>query len=511
VRLRDWSALTLGLALVATALAYAHPAHPARASAAASSAHWELKTGVQCGSAQQPAGDGCWDKTSDSSWSVSGDSATYTGPTYNGHYTWTVPSQIPVDGSGAVSLGVQTNDVSNNSGYQGQICVSGDFSVQEGSDPCARAYAMTPGSSASASKTFHLLGNSNSSSVGQIQIGFGSGYVHFFYALVTPPPPPPPPGPPLPSAKERCLGKGYAADIARVTARPRAHTAALNEVRVVKVCPDVQFHKGGTPADAWLPAEVNTVLKQGDEITCDPDGVIVLAFADNSTVVVSNTTQLKIASFFTDGGVVRTEILLKMGEVAAQVNKSEATKSDFRIKSPTDVSSVRGEGDAGARAAASAPGVYAGSGSAFTVFYAPGSKTELVSAKAGPVAFAPSNPSLQAVVVPAGDSVEATPTYESPLGPIGHVGTRGGNDIVAAQERVSAVVGKARKACHDRTAHGYAFSIMPASNGWTVSVKIGGRTRGTALFSVTGSTVTPVNALARKIVGGCARGTSRRR
>jgi len=40
--------------------------------------------------------------------------------------------------------------------------------------------------------------------------------------------------------------------------------------------------------------------------------------------------------------VVKTEILLKMGEVAAQVNKSEATKSDFRIKSPTGTASVRG-------------------------------------------------------------------------------------------------------------------------------------------------------------------------
>jgi hypothetical protein len=37
--------------------------------------------------------------------------------------------------------------------------------------------------------------------------------------------------------------------------------SALNEVHVVAVCPDVQFHKGGAPADAWLPVERNTVLK----------------------------------------------------------------------------------------------------------------------------------------------------------------------------------------------------------------------------------------------------------
>jgi hypothetical protein len=415
----------------------------------------------------------------------------------------TVPSEIPVDGSGAVTLGVQTNDTSNGSGYAGQICVSGDFSVQESGSPCAHAYAMTPGSSASDSKTFHLLGNSNSFGTGEVDIGFGSGYVHFFYSLVTPPPPAPPPGPPLPSAEERCLGKGHAPDYARTIARPRAHSASLNEVHVVKVCPDVQFHKGGTPADAWLPLEVNTVLKQGDEITCDPDGVVVLGFADNSTVVVSNTTQLSIASFFTEGGVVRTEILLKMGEVAAQVNKSEAPKSDFRIVSPSP-NETRGEGDVAARAAASAPGVYAGPGAAFTTFYAPGSKTELVSATGGTVIV--THPGSSPLTVPAGKEVELTPSSESPLAPIGQAGARGGDDIVAAQELADAAIAKDRKACGADTAHSYAFSITPAANGWRVAVTLHGkRAQGTALFSVKGRTVRPANALARKVAAGCRR------
>ena len=122
----------------------------------------------------------------------------------------------------------------------------------------------------------------------------------------------------------------------------RARTAAVNEVRVLAVNPDVQWHKSGAPENEWHDACKDTVLQQGDEISCDPDGAITLQFADNSTVVVKNTTQLKIGSFFTEGGVVRTEILLKMGEIAAQVNKSEATKSDFRIKNPTGTTSVRG-------------------------------------------------------------------------------------------------------------------------------------------------------------------------
>lgn len=117
---------------------------------------------------------------------------------------------------------------------------------------------------------------------------------------------------------------------------------AINEVRVVGVIPGVEVHKAGTPEDAWTTAKFDMVLQQGDEISCDPEGGILLQFADNSTVLVRNTTQLKIASFFTEGGVVKTEILLKMGEVAAKVHKSEATKSDFRIRPPAGPGSVRG-------------------------------------------------------------------------------------------------------------------------------------------------------------------------
>ena len=285
----------------------------------------------------------------------------------------------------------------------------------------------------------------------------------------------------------------------------RAHPARVNEVHVSCVSPDVQFHKGGTPADAWLPLEPGQALKAGDDISCDPDGVATLAFADGSTAEVRNTTQLKIGSFFTEGGVVKTEILLKMGEVSALVNRSEATKSDFRIKNPTAVASVRDAPDMGARAAAkpSTINVDAGNGASFTVFHAPGSNTVLVSNHAGPVAVTPAGPKARPFQVPAGDEADLTPKTVSALGPIGHVGLRGGIDVLTAQNLVSDLVGRNRHACHDDTAHSYAFSITPAAHGWTVAVALGGRTRGAARFSVSGQKVTPANALARKVAGGC--------
>ena len=265
-------------------------------------------------------------------------------------------------------------------------------------------------------------------------------------------------------------------------AAPDAHAAAITEVHVVCAQPDCQFHKGGAPADAWLPAEKDTILKVGDEVSCDPDGALTLAFADNSTVVVRNTTQLSIGSFFTAGGVVKTEILLKMGEVAAQVNKSEATKSDFRIKSPTGTISVRG--------------------TIFTVFYDPGSAATLVSTQRGAVSVIPAN-LLRSVVVPAGREVELTKKVESKVAAIGKAGARGGTDVLKARDLVLAVIAQHNAACQTTTPRTNAYSIQPAPGGWLVSVKLLGALHGTSTWNVKGTRVTAVNAIAAQLARGC--------
>ena len=84
---------------------------------------------------------------------------------------------------------------------------------------------------------------------------------------------------------------------------------AVNEVRVLAVQPGAVVHRAGTEPDCILDLTREMVLHQGDEIGVDPDGSVTLQFTDLSTTVVRNTTQLKIASYFTEGGVVRTEIV----------------------------------------------------------------------------------------------------------------------------------------------------------------------------------------------------------
>ncbi len=416
-----------------------------------------------------------------------GGDATYQTDTYVGTYSFPVPSTIPAAGvsftikvtayvrqtapfntSFAPAMGVSSPMIQNNS----------NGSVSAGTDACGMCspgYQTPNPNSGSAEVKLAPTGGGPYF----LRVGLQDGPTFTYeYEVQTPTTTSTTTTTELPPTTFRpppC--NGAAAD-----EQPLAHAAALNEVRVVKVCPDVQFHKGGTPADAWLPLEKNTVLKQGDEITCDPDGVAVLAFADNSTVTVWDTTQLKIASFFTEGGVVRTEILLTMGRIAATVNKSEATKSDFRIKSPTDVSSVRG--------------------TIFSVFYDPGSRVTLTSTSRGSVLVTPSNRSVRPVTVRVGREVQVTKSSAS-LAPIGRAGARGGVDIAVASQEVEALIGGHRIACGTTTPRSGAFSVGPALGGWAVSVNLIGRLHGTSKWKVNGRRVTATNPLATELLRGC--------
>ena len=391
----------------------------------------------------------------DANWTVSESSATWDTAGFRGEYTWTIPSSIPAAGASG-TIRVTATDKSGGR-YNGVIEAFGPL-VETGT---ARAEALADKNGGQATVTdtesFKLIGNSCSPCT--VTVGVQDGpKVTFRYEA------------------DPCPG-------GRVSPA-RAHTSAINEVRVVKVTGGVEYHKARAPDDVWCVAEVDSVLRQGDEISCDPDGEVTLQFADNSTVVVRNTSQLKIASFFTEGGVVRTEILLKMGEVAAKVNKSEATKSDFRIKPPTAVASTRA--------------------TAFSVFYDPGSKAMLESTTEGRVAVNPTKGGLETVIVPAGKQVEVTPRAVSDVAKIGKAGARGGVNRIKARDKVLAVIAKGDDPCGVTTPRRAAYSIGPAPKGWKVTVKLIGTNAGSSKWRVIRGKVRPANALAKQLKNGCA-------
>ena len=260
-----------------------------------------------------------------------------------------------------------------------------------------------------------------------------------------------------------------------------ARTAAINEVRVVRCVAECEYRTSET--GNWRAIAKDTILKQGDEISCDPDGSLTLAFADNSTVVVRNTTQLKIKSFFTEGGVVRTELLLKMGEISAKVNKSETTRSDFVIRPPGAGGSVRG--------------------TEFTVFYDPIGKASLWSVKEGTVEVDPVKAGLPTKTIGAGKEVEVTAKRISAIAGIGKAGARGGLTRSEAVTKVLKIVAKANVPCGITTPRTGAFGTKPARGGWLVSVKVSGRSKGTAKWKATAKKTAAANKLAKKIAGSC--------
>jgi hypothetical protein len=288
----------------------------------------------------------------------------------------------------------------------------------------------------------------------------------------------------------RCTGEGFDIKIfapegpVEPCAGARAHTAADNEVRIVALKQSVQVHKAGTPEDAWVDACKDTVLQQGDEISCDPDGSVTLQFADNSTAVIFDTTQLKIASFFTEGGVDKTLFLLQQGRILAKLPpKDFGRPSDFRIKSPTGTASVRG--------------------TVFSVSYDPGSRSMLTTTQEGVVEVDPDKAGLPTVQVPAGKEVEVTSSAMSKVVAAGKAGARNGVGRFAALDRVLKIVARANGPCKVSTPRTGAFAVKPVSGGWAVAVKLTGKHKGTARWTVKGKRTRPANALAKRVSKRC--------
>jgi hypothetical protein len=247
---------------------------------------------------------------------------------------------------------------------------------------------------------------------------------------------------------------------------------------------ECQWRKVGSPAGAWLPLEHATVIKAGDYLSCEPGGSVTLRTPDGETYTLSDFLLVNVASFFEEGGFFHAELTLKFGEIAAQVNKSEATKSDFRIKSPTATVSVRG--------------------TIFTTLYDPSSGATIESTSRGVVEVTPTNTKLAPVSVGVGHEVAVTATRIGPVTQTGGADARGGIGLKEAYEDVAQRLAARIKPCQvelDRASD--AIVITPSTDGWQVAVKVTGGEHGTSMWTVSKNTVTPTNALARTIAAGC--------
>lgn len=174
-------------------------------------------------------------------------------------------------------------------------------------------------------------------------------------------------------------------------AREKALADEPADVEVLEVVGEVELSPGGDDSNAH-PLEAGDGIDEADRIFTSMDSYAILRFRrDGHIVKVGPVTDLKVGAFRDQGTLVQARILLRGGEVSAQVNKQTERPSDFAVKTPSN-SGVRGhhasdpEGNLEVRALPTAD-----SASHFTVKYDKQTDITTVTVSEGTVRVTPYN------------------------------------------------------------------------------------------------------------------------
>ena len=93
----------------------------------------------------------------------------------------------------------------------------------------------------------------------------------------------------------------------------------------------------------WEPLKVGDELGEEEIIRTGFGSKVVLAFQDNSTVVIDRATKMGIGQFRKSGPVTRTAVNLKYGSLEATVDRTRGP-NDFTVTTPVATAAVRGSG-----------------------------------------------------------------------------------------------------------------------------------------------------------------------
>ncbi len=119
--------------------------------------------------------------------------------------------------------------------------------------------------------------------------------------------------------------------------KPRPLVATVKEVKGA-----AQYLKAGE-GEKWRPLKVGDKLDELGIIRTGFRTRVVLAFADNSEVVINRATKMGIAQFRKVGKVTRTRIGLKYGSMRMNISKARGP-SDFAVSTPVATLAVSGSG-----------------------------------------------------------------------------------------------------------------------------------------------------------------------
>lgn len=92
----------------------------------------------------------------------------------------------------------------------------------------------------------------------------------------------------------------------------------------------------------WEPATEGARLRPKDDLGTGPESEALLEFPDGSVAGVKELTQLSIGTLLATGDSAKIRLLLRLGEIEAEVPRQEGVKSDFSVATPVSTASVRG-------------------------------------------------------------------------------------------------------------------------------------------------------------------------
>lgn|GEM_PF-6437563 len=236
---------------------------------------------------------------------------------------------------------------------------------------------------------------------------------------------------------------------------------------------DVQLGGG-----AWFRATAGLQLHEGDKINTGWKASVTLTLPDGSTLVLAPMSLLIIEKLDLGAdGSLKAHVFLRLGDVRAQVQKLIGSASDFIVRTPTTTASVRG--------------------TVFSVYY--DGTTTIVSVTVHAVAVTPN--SGKTVVVPAGKEVASSASKVGPIVAIGRAGAPPGS--VGPAKALSILTKGISHGIAACKADIYSTTLRPAAHGWNAELQLVGYARGTANWTITGTTLKTANALATRIAHGC--------
>ena len=236
----------------------------------------------------------------------------------------------------------------------------------------------------------------------------------------------------------------------------------------------------------WEPAAAGVQLRNGDRVHTGFKAGVTLNFPDGSRLHIGPMTLLQIRNISRGPGgegAVFARLLLKTGEVTAQVNRSTGARGDFQVKTPTTTASVRG--------------------TKFSVAYDGTATTVAVTESSVDV----TSNNGATVTVAAGQETRSTATTVAPPVPIGEGFKSGGLSSAKALARVNGKLAGGLTRCKFGVV---SNRLAPITGGWSATFVIvrakqgiAAKPKGTARFRLKGKRLSAGNALARKIAKGC--------